>query len=88
MGRPARYRLRRAEALADICGYVIDHGDVPECSGRAALADVLVPLQELERRARTVMLDFGGWISPADLRMLSCDAAVIPIVTGRKRQPL
>ncbi|WP_219414055.1 DUF222 domain-containing protein [Pseudonocardia nigra] len=24
---------RQAEALAEICGYVLDHGDVPECGG-------------------------------------------------------
>jgi hypothetical protein len=27
---------RQAEALADVCGFVLDHGDVPECGGQAA----------------------------------------------------
>lgn len=25
---------RQAEALADVCGYVLDHADAPECGGR------------------------------------------------------
>ncbi len=34
------------------------------------------------------MLDFGGSLSPESLRMLACDAAVIPIVMNGVGQPL
>ena len=33
-------------------------------------------------------LDFGGTLSPESLRMLCCDAAVVPIVLGGNGQPL
>ncbi|MDN5932989.1 MAG: HNH endonuclease, partial [Pseudonocardia sp.] len=85
--RPAAQR--QAEALADICGYVLDHGDeVPECGGRRPHVNVVIRLEDLEDRARAAMLDFGGMLAPAALRALACDAAVIPIVMGGAGQPL
>jgi hypothetical protein len=77
---------RQAEALADACGYVLDHGDVPECGGRRPHVNVLIRLEDLENRARAAALDFGGAVSPESLRMLCCDAAAAPIrscSTGR-----
>jgi len=79
---------RQAAALADACGYVLDHADVPACGGRRPHLNVLVPLEELENRARAACLDFGGTLSPESLRMLCCDAAVVPIVLDGKGQPL
>jgi 5-methylcytosine-specific restriction protein A len=79
---------RQAEALADVCGYVLDHGDVPECGGRRPHLTVLVRLEDLENRARAACLDFGGTLSPESLRMLACDAAVVPVVLNGKGQPL
>jgi 5-methylcytosine-specific restriction protein A len=49
---------------------------------------VLVRLEDLENRARAACLDFGGTLSPESLRMLCCDAAVVPIVLDGKGQPL
>ena len=49
---------------------------------------MLIRLEDLEGRARSAMLDFGGTLSPESLRMLACDAAVIPIVLGGDGQPL
>jgi 5-methylcytosine-specific restriction protein A len=80
---------RQAEALADVCGYVLDHdGRLPETGGRRPQITVLIHLDDLERRARAAMLDFGGTITPASLRMLACDADIIPVVMGGKGQPL
>jgi hypothetical protein len=79
---------RQAEALADVCGYVLDHADVPECGGRRPHLNVLVRLDDLENRCRAATLDFGGRVSPESLRMLACDAAVVPIVMGGKGQTL
>lgn len=79
---------RQAEALADICGYVLDHGDVPDCGGQRPHVNVIVTLEELENRARTALLNFGGALSPEALRMLCCDARVVPIVMNGKGQPL
>jgi Domain of unknown function (DUF222)/HNH endonuclease len=80
---------RQAEALADICSYVLDHGDqVPETGGRRPHLTVHIDLTDLEHRARSAMLDFGGPLSPESLRMLACDAAVVPIVMNGAGQPL
>jgi hypothetical protein len=79
---------RQAEALADVCGYVLDHGDVPECGGHRPHLTVLIRLDDLENRARAACLDFGGPVAPQALRMLCCDAAVVPVVMNGQGQPL
>ena len=45
-------------------------------------------MEDLEDRARAAALDFGGTPSAASLRMLCCDAAVVPIVLDGASQPL
>jgi hypothetical protein len=79
---------RQADALGEVCGYVLDHGDVPETGGRRPHLNVLIRLEDLESRCRSAVLDFGGGLSPESLRMLACDAAVVPIVMNGKGQPL
>jgi hypothetical protein len=62
---------RQAEALAEVCDWVLDHGDtavMPECGGHGPHVNVLVRLDDLEHRARAGCLDFGGTISPEALR--------------------
>lgn len=84
--RPASQR--QAEALAEVCGFVLDHGELPECGGGRPHLNVLIGLEDLENRARSAMLDFGGTLSPESLRLLACDCAVIPIVMNGVGQPL
>lgn len=82
---------RAAEALAEVCGFALDRGPaalVPETGGRRPQLVVTVTLDELENRARSAMLEFGGALSAASLRMLACDAAVVPVVLGGAGQPL
>jgi 5-methylcytosine-specific restriction protein A len=79
---------RQAEALAEVCGFVLDHGDLPHAGGGRPHLNVLVRLEDLENRCRAAVLDFGGTVTPESLRMLACDAAVVPIVMGGKGQPL
>jgi Domain of unknown function (DUF222)/HNH endonuclease len=87
--RPAGQR--QAEALADVCGYVLDHAPtnlVPASGGHRPHVNVLIRLEDLESRARAACLDFGGILSPETLRMLCCDATAVPIVLNGKGQPL
>ena len=79
---------RQAEALAEVCGYVLDHGEVPECGGRRPHVNVVIRLEDLENRARAACLDFGGPVAAEALRMLCCDAAVVPVVLNGTGQPL
>ncbi|MGE3257941.1 DUF222 domain-containing protein, partial [Pseudonocardia sp.] len=82
---------RQAEALADACGYVLDHADaevLPAGGGERPHLTVIVRLEDLENRARAACLDLGGPLSPESLRMLCCDARVVPVVLGGAGQPL
>ncbi|MDN5916178.1 MAG: HNH endonuclease, partial [Pseudonocardia sp.] len=82
---------RQAEALSDICGFALDHGPtslVPETGGRRPVISVLISLEDLQNRARAAVLDFGGTLTPESMRMLACDAAVVPIVLNGAGQPL
>lgn len=80
---------RRAEALAEICAHTLERGTlVPETGGRRPVINVLIGLEDLERRARGALLDFGGRTTPETLRMLCCDAGVVPVVMNGRGQPL
>ena len=82
---------RQAEAMAEIFGWVAEHGDptiTPSAGGRRPQVTVHIRLEDLQNRARAACLDFGGTPSPAALRRLCCDAAVIPIVLDGAGQPL
>src|SRR5580765_8538913 len=85
--RPAAQR--HAEALADACRFVLDHSDqVRDAGGHRPHITVHIRLEDLENRARAATLDYGGTLTPAALRQLCCDAAVIPVVLGNDSQPL
>lgn len=84
--RPPEHR--RAEALAEICARTLDHAQLPETGGRRPVLNVLIGLEDLQHRARAAVLDLGGQCTPETLRMLACDAAVVPIVMNGRGQPL
>ena len=77
---------RQAEALAEVCGYVLDHGATsPDTGGRPPAPQRAHPARRPgEPRPRRV-LDFGGRSPPESLRMLCCDAAVVPDRAERRR---
>ncbi|MDN5918645.1 MAG: HNH endonuclease [Pseudonocardia sp.] len=82
---------RQADALAEVCEFALGNAPaavVPETGGRRPVVNVLVRLEDLEHRARAAALDFGGALTPAELRKLCCDAAVVPIVMNGAGQPL
>jgi hypothetical protein len=79
---------RQAEALADACAFVLEHGDLPQRGGSRPHLNVIVRLEDLEDRCRSALLDFGGGLSPQALRLLACDAAVVPVVMNGAGQPL
>ncbi|MEQ3550127.1 DUF222 domain-containing protein [Pseudonocardia nematodicida] len=82
---------RTADALAEICSHTLDHGPTsltPEVGGRRPVIHVVIGLEDLQNRARGALLDFGGQCTPESLRMLACDAAVVPIVMNGAGQPL
>ncbi|MGE3289287.1 MAG: DUF222 domain-containing protein [Pseudonocardia sp.] len=79
---------RQAEALADACGHVLDHGELPATGGERPHLSVVVRLEDLQNRARAARLDLSGPLTPEGLRMLCCDARIVPVVLGGAGQPL
>jgi len=82
---------RAAEALAELCGFALAHAPgrvLPESGGRRPQVVVTIRLDDLERRAGAATADHGGRLDPAALRMLACDAAVLPVVLAGDGRPL
>ncbi|MFP5020107.1 HNH endonuclease signature motif containing protein [Pseudonocardia phyllosphaerae] len=79
---------RQAEALHEICSTALERDELPETGGRRPVVSVLIRLEDLERRAAGALLHFGGQCTPESLRMLACDAAVVPVVMNGKGEPL
>ncbi|MCE0768511.1 HNH endonuclease [Pseudonocardia kujensis] len=79
---------RQAEALAEVCGWVLDHGELPAVGGRRPTPTVQIRLEDLEQRARSGMLEFAGHLAPTALRQLACDSGVVPMVLDGAGQPL
>ncbi|MEU7815671.1 DUF222 domain-containing protein [Pseudonocardia sp. NPDC049154] len=79
---------RQAEALAEVCVQVLSRGRLPETGGRRPQLTVTVRLEDLERRASSASLEFGGRLTPQTLRQLACDAGVIPVVLDGTGVPL
>jgi 5-methylcytosine-specific restriction protein A len=82
---------RQADALADVCGYVAEHGDtsiLPSSGGYRPQVLLTIAVDNLADRADAGCLAFGGTPSPGELRRACCDANVIPIVMNGASQPL
>ncbi|MFP5023530.1 HNH endonuclease signature motif containing protein, partial [Pseudonocardia phyllosphaerae] len=79
---------RQAEALYEICSVSLERDELPETGGRRPVVSVLVRLEDLEQRAKGALLHFGGQCTPENLRMLACDASVVPVVMNGTGEPL
>jgi Domain of unknown function (DUF222)/HNH endonuclease len=79
---------RQADALADVCGFVAEHGDSAALPDHRPNVAVIVQLADLENRAAAGCLAFGGIPTPGALRRMCCDANVIPVVLGAPSRPL
>jgi 5-methylcytosine-specific restriction protein A len=67
---------------------MLAHGDLPQTGGHRPTLTVTVTLDDLEQRARGAVLRPRRGVTPAALRRLCCDAAVVPVVLGGAGQPL
>ena len=79
---------RRGDGLAELCHQRLDTADLPTIGGQRPHLVVTVPLADLETRGRAAMLDHGGPLTPTQLRMLACEASVIPVVLDGNGQPV
>jgi 5-methylcytosine-specific restriction protein A len=82
---------RNADALAEVCGFVLEHGDkdvLPSSAGLRPQVMLLMQLTDLENRATAGCLDIGSTPTPAAARQMCCDGAVIPVVLNSAGMPL
>ncbi|HEX3707154.1 MAG TPA: DUF222 domain-containing protein [Mycobacteriales bacterium] len=77
---------RRADALVDLATMAMNRGDLPDTAGEPTQLVVQTFLADLTRRLQagdTCHSTLGGTpITPNTVRMLACDAGIIPAVMG------
>ncbi|MEU8389353.1 DUF222 domain-containing protein [Micromonospora sp. NPDC048842] len=79
---------RRHDALADVCRLALRGGELPDHGGDPTQLVVTTSYDGLARQLGTGALDTGPHLTPAAVRRLACDAAVLPAVLGGAGQPL
>ncbi|PWR12399.1 HNH endonuclease [Micromonospora acroterricola] len=79
---------RRHDALADLCRLTLRTGELPEHGGEPAQIVVTTSYDGLLRQLDAGTLDTGVRLTPAAVRRLACDAAILPAVLGGAGQLL
>jgi hypothetical protein len=79
---------RRHDALADICRLVLRTGQLPASGGDRPQLVVTIGYDALTSQVGVGMLDTGTALTPAAVRRLACDAAILPAVLGGDGQVL
>jgi Domain of unknown function (DUF222) len=84
------YDERRAEGLAAICRFFIEHVDnASTVRGSKPHVSVIIDLATLEGRAnRPSRLENGQYITGEAARQMCCDAGITRIITDPRSQPL
>jgi hypothetical protein len=77
---PRTRSQRQGDAIAAVLDLAARAPDVPVKAGERAVATVTVTLDDLERRAGTVVSDGHTPMTVSQLRRLCCDAKVLPAV--------
>jgi 5-methylcytosine-specific restriction protein A len=79
---------RQADALGEICAHALDEGRLPAQGGERPHVAITMGLEALKAGLRGTNLELGGHIGPGEVRRLSCDAQITPIVLGANSEPL
>lgn len=79
---------RRHDALADVCRLALRTGELPENGGDPAQLVVTTGYDGLASQLGAGTLDIGLRLTPATVRRLACDAAILPAVLGGAGQVL
>ncbi|HVV76988.1 MAG TPA: HNH endonuclease signature motif containing protein [Mycobacteriales bacterium] len=75
----------RADALADLAKLALNSRQLPDTAGEPTQICLIAQVEDLTRQLSpgdtpTTTLDGDTTITPNTLRMLACDAAIIPVV--------
>lgn len=80
---------RRADALTEICGHWLDHGDTPQVGGQRPHVSVLIDVRALSKeQSGGGELEWVGPITAEQARKIACDAGLSGILTDGPREVL
>jgi 5-methylcytosine-specific restriction protein A len=78
---------RQTDALAAICAHALNDAYLPTQGGERPHFTAILNFDTLQKQARGVALEFGGMTTATQLRRLTCDAQITPVVLGGAEQP-
>jgi hypothetical protein len=85
---PRDYSTRLWDALVAACQHVLDTEVLPDTHGAKPRVTITIDEQSLRERAGTGLLPTGELLSASAVRILCCDADIIPLVLGSASEPL
>jgi 5-methylcytosine-specific restriction protein A len=88
-GVEATQAERQAHALGEICGFTLRHDTtLPDSGGERPQIRVTVDLERLRQAVAGAHLDTGAYYTADQLRMLACEAFIIPAILNGKSEVL
>ena len=80
--------VRRGQALKEVLTRYLNVGDAPTHGGERPHITLTMDFEDLKKRIGAAYLELGGVISAGEVRLLACDAEIIPMVMGGKSEVL
>lgn len=85
---PRAAEERQADALVELCEMARSAQDAPSSAGEPPHLTITMDLNMLCDGIGAAALDYGTYLSASEARRWACDAKVIPVVLGGKKEPL
>ncbi len=80
---------RRADAMVDICSFWLNRNtDAVTSAGEKPHVTITLDYEILAGRLKQLPEIDGAFVTPATMRRMTCDAAIIPMVLGSEGEPL
>ncbi len=80
--------VRRGHALKEVLTRYLNVGDTPTHGGERPHITLTMDYADLRNRIGAAYLEFGGVITAGEVRLLACDAEIIPMVMNGKSEVL
>ncbi len=76
--------VRRGQAFKEVLTRYLNVGEAPTHGGERPHITLTMDFQDLRNRIGSAYLELGGVITAGEVRLLACDAEIIPMVHGRQ----
>jgi hypothetical protein len=80
--------VRRGHALKEVLTRYLNVGDTPTHGGERPHITLTMDFEDLRNRIGAAYLELGGVVSAGEVRLLACDAEIIPMVMKGKSEVL